>query len=224
MENTFIEDEEVGYLSVIEFYRLFTEINTQDDPDKFFLIKFFHKLRRIKNAKQLIDIIAKIPNTRPLRVLDLREYLFFLNSTNLPNGDYGIITKSVDQSDIITNKKSIYAEFKFDYDEMDCAIHDYFKNKVSVYGNIILGEDIELKITVDNGIHRLNSHNILQKIAIKKFPDPKSVKTTAMIEAVEELNKRLVDDMINFLLDIIVNNIGDDIRKEIKKHAENSYR
>lgn len=215
---------EENYLSIIEFYKLFIEITNTDMGNNFFT-KFFTKKKIIKQLKRLIRIIDKIPDTRALNITDLKEYLFFMNSSNLPDGDYGIISKSIDQSDMISNKKSIYAEYTLNSDiNSESSIYEYFKaNSIKIYGSIIIEEDIELKICIDNLSTRLNGHSNLHKLLIEA-KDSYDKKDNAIKEAVEILNKRLVADIHNFLLDIIVSNVDDSIRKEIEKYAKDFYR
>ena len=203
-------EDERNYLSVVEFHKMYADIEDQKPNRDNKISRFINKRKKIRQKKKLIDIIYKIPEDRPRHTEDLNEYLHFINSTNLPTGNFGIVKKSIDNySDLneLGHKRSIYAEFeliKFDL-EQDSKI---------ITGSINIEEssdiELDLRITIDGKLTA--RHWILDRLE-KQFPSNADNRDKLASECLTYLNKALIRDMRNFLIDIITVN-----DKEIEKY------
>ena len=209
-------EDERNYLSVVEFYKMYTDIEDQEPSRDNKIAKFINKKKKLKQKKKLIDIIYKIPEDRPLHTEDLNESLHFINSTNLPTGDFGIIKKTVDDySDLkeLGHKRSIYAEFemlKFKFDEEPAKM---------IIGSIGIEENsnIELNLRVTVVGQLTARHWILDRLE-KEFPENADSRDKIASDCLVHLNTALIRDMRNFLIGIITAN-----DKEIEKYAKNHY-
>ena len=172
------------------------DIENQDTTSKFAPVRWMKERKKNKQKNKLIKIINKIPRDRPLHTKDLNEYLHFINSSNLPNGDYGIIKKSVDNySDLVdlNHKRSIYAEF--DIEE--------FPDKYN--GTITIEESSNIEINMKANIEStyLARHWNLDKLE-KEFPANADVRDKLASRALIRINEALINDMCNFLINDII--------------------